>query len=107
MLEDVLTRLKTIRPAYLYLEQGGQALPYFTLWPVSTTPSYSVSCVGSIGDEELVQLDAWAESLTEALELDRQAVEMLEAAGYTLGAPTRTLKENNTHRRVLTVRRRI
>ena len=77
-LTDVLTELRTvlleIAPSFIYLEQGNIKTAHFTVYPVSTTANYSVSCVGSIGETELVQVDAWAKTLTEALRLEGEAI---------------------------------
>lgn len=107
LLAEVITQLGTVAPTALFLEQGEQQNAHFTIYPVSTVPTYSVSCVGSIGDAELVQVDGWAKTLTEALELDRQALAILEPLGYTLGAATQTLRDPPWWRRTLTIRKTI
>ena len=88
------------------MEQGSQKPPYYTVYPVASAYRYGL-CVGNRGAFESIQVDAWAKTLTAALELETQAIAALEPLGYVLGTPTRTLKDETYHRRVMTLRRYI
>lgn len=107
MYQDVKATCETLGvPVYHFLQEQKESNPHITLYNVSTTPRYSLTCPGARYDIELVQVDAWAHTPLTTRDLGDRARAALEAVGYQV-TDARSLNEGEWWRRVMTIRRLI